>query len=79
MKKTDYVYFFYSDEQIKEKNEILKSSSKKFVEGVVVVNGKRQKYSQLTTNKNVMSRYVDAYVVCEGILGDQTYTLPEET
>lgn len=78
MNKTDYVYFYYSDEQIKEKNQMLKMSGKKFVAGIVVVNGKRQRFSQITTNKEAMKRYIDAYVICEGILGDMTYTLPSE-
>ena len=78
MKNTDYVYFCYSDEQIKEKNEVLKGSGHYFEAGVVVVNGKRQKFSQVTTNKEAMKRYVDYYVVCEGIMGDMTYTLPVE-
>jgi hypothetical protein len=79
MKKTDYVYFFYSDEQIKEKNDVLKNSGHRFEAGIVVVNGKKQKFSQVTTNKNIMKRYIDSYVVCEGILGDMTYTLPSES
>ena len=78
MRPTDYVYFCYSDEQIHEKEEVLAKSGKKFEPGVVVVNGKRVKFSQLTTNRNIMSRYIDSYVICEGLLNDFTYTLPAE-
>ena len=78
MKKTDYVYFYYSDEQIREKNQVLKPSGKQFQAGIVVVNGKRQSFSQIVTNKDAMKRYIDAYVVCEGIMGDMTYSMPSE-
>lgn len=78
MRPTDYVYFYYSDDQIKEKNEILKPQGRKFEPGVVVVNGKREKFSQVTTNREAMKRYIDAYVICEGVFADMTYTMPSE-
>lgn len=76
MRKTDWVYFMYSDEQIKEKNNVLKVSGKKFVCGTVVVNGQRKKFTQITTNKDTMSRFVDSYIVTEGVYGDITYIDP---
>lgn len=76
MRKTDWVYFMYSDEQVKEKNDVLKVSGKKFVCGTVVVNGQRQKFSQIATSKSVMDRFIDTYVVTEGVYGDITYIDP---
>lgn len=78
MTKTTYVYFVYSGEQMKEKNEILKPRNKKFKCGIVVVNGQRKRFTQIVTNINQMSRYVDTKVVCEGIYGDFTFTEPSQ-
>jgi len=78
MTKTTYVYFVYSGEQIKEKNEILKGRNKKFKCGIVVVNGQRKQFSQIVTSLSQMSRYVDTKVVCEGVYGDITFTKPKQ-
>lgn len=78
MVSTSYVYFVYSGEQIKEKNSILASHNKKFKCGIVIVNGQRKQFTQIITNLNQMSRYVDTKIICEGILGDFTYNNPEE-
>ena len=78
MTNTTYVYFVYSGEQIKEKNEVLKNRKKKFICGTVVVNGQRKQFSQIVTSISQMSRYVDTKVVCEGILGDFTYNKPSQ-
>ena len=63
MHNTDYVYFLYSNEQIAEKNNVLKASGKTFNPGFVVVNGNRKKFTQITTNKEAMNRFVDAEIV----------------
>ena len=78
MVSTSYVYFVYSSEQIKEKNSILAPHNKKFKCGIVVVNGQRKEFTQIVTDIKKMSRFVDTKIVCEGILGDFTYTNPEE-
>ena len=69
------MYFLYSDEQIKEKNQVLARSDKQFVPGVVALNGQKLKYSQLSSSPK-MDRYVDAKVVASGELNDFTYTKP---
>jgi hypothetical protein len=68
-------YFLYSDEQIKEKNQILAHSSKCFVPGVVVVNGKRVKYTQLSDTLTI-PRFVDTKVIASGDLASFTYVEP---
>jgi hypothetical protein len=77
MLNTDYVYFMYSGEQIKEKNTVLEKSNKKFRPGTVVVNGQRKEFTQIVKDTSKMSRFVDAVIVCEGILGDNTFTNPD--
>lgn len=73
MDKNKYVYFLYSDEQFREKNEILKKAGKSFSAGTVVINGKRQKYTQLS-DKPSIPRFIDTKIVAEGILNSFTYT-----
>lgn len=73
MKKTQYVYFLYSEDQYQEKNKILNTMGKRFQPGTVVVNGTRQKFTAIST-KNTLARFVDTKVIAEGILGDFIYT-----
>ncbi len=68
-------YFLYSDEQIAEKNKILGKSGKCFVPGVVIKNGKRVKYTQLSDSAD-MSRFADTKVIASGELSSFTYTKP---
>lgn len=70
------VYFLYSNEQIKEKNKILAQSSKQFEPGTVVIAGKRLKYSQMSTNPDILSRFADTKVIASGEDSDFTYTRP---
>ena len=60
-----FVYFLYSEEQIEEKNKILKKTGKKFLAGNVVVDGKRKKFSQIYS-KPTMPRFVDTTVIASG-------------
>ena len=69
-------YFLYSDEQIKEKNQILARSDKEFVPGVVTMNGRKVKYTQLSDTAS-MPRYVDTKIVASGELNNFTYTKPQ--
>lgn len=71
-------YFLYSDEQIKEKNSILAHSSKYFVPGVVIVGGKRVKYTQLSDTPT-MTRFVDTKIIASGDLSTFTYVEPTTT
>lgn len=70
------MYFLYSDEQIKEKNLILARTSKKFEPGVVAVNGKKCKYTQLSPTAT-MARFVDTRIVASGELSSFSYTEPK--
>ena len=69
-------YFLYSEAQIKEKNQVLAKSSKEFIPGTVVVNGRRQKYTQLSDSPS-MPRYIDTKLITSGELEAITYTKPE--
>ena len=71
--KEEHMYFLYSDEQVKEKNNILAKIGKEFVPGIVVVNGTRKKFSQISKDHK-SARYIDTIVVAEGIVGNMTYT-----
>jgi hypothetical protein len=78
MNNSSYVYFLYSDEQFKEKNEILSKVGKSFSPGTVIVNGTRKKYTQLSTTQTI-SRFIDSKVVAEGVLSSFTYTSPSNS
>lgn len=72
------VYFFYSREHVQERNKILSSRGKKFQPGIVIVNGKRVNYSQMSANKDAMKRFVDSRIVASGEQSSFTYTKPTE-
>lgn len=69
-------YFLYSDEQISEKNRLLAKSHKSFKPGVVVVNNKREKFTQLS-DKPTIERFADTKIVASGQLESFTYEMPE--
>lgn len=71
-----YKYFLYSDEQFKEKNEILGKVGKTFSPGVVVVNGKRRNFTQVSNGSSI-PRFIDTIIVTEGYIEDMTYTMPK--
>ena len=71
-----FVYFLYSDEQIDEKNKILLKTGKKFLPGNVVVNGKREKFTQIHSS-STMPRFVDTKIVVSGEQSNFTYTDPQ--
>ena len=68
-------YFLYSDEQITEKNKIMEKSGKRFCPGVVTVNGKRQKFTQISDVPSI-PRFVDTKIVTKGELSKITYKEP---
>lgn len=70
-----YVYFLYSEEQIKEKNQIMKKTGKTFVPGTVVVNGTRKKFTQLSTDSK-LDRFIDTVLVAEGYEKSFVFTRP---
>lgn len=70
-------YFLYSDEQIKEKNAVLAQTSKVFEPGTVVVNGRKVKFTQLSTSPTI-PRFVDTKIVASGEnLKDFSYVMPK--
>jgi hypothetical protein len=73
-----YKYFLYSDEQISEKNKILSRSTKEFVPGTVVVNGRRVKFTQLSSD-NKLPRFIDTRIVAEGEISNFVYTMPSSS
>ena len=73
-----YRYFFYSEEQLKEKNQVLYSAGKSFNAGTVIVNGARRKFTQMT-NVPELPRFIDAKLVAEGYLDSLVYTQPTTT
>jgi len=71
-----FVYFLYSEDQIKEKNNILAKMSKTFQPGRVIVGPNRLKFSQISTQPTI-PRFVDTKIVASGEQSDFTYTLPQ--
>lgn len=69
------MYFLYSDEQIEEKNEVLRNMNKKFVPGIVIINGTKIKFTQISKNSTI-SRFADTKVVASGDLDKIEYTRP---
>jgi hypothetical protein len=70
-----YKYFLYSELQINEKNNILSRSGKEFVPGIVTVNGRRVKFTQLSDSP-AMPRYIDTKIVAQGELEEMTVVNP---
>lgn len=68
-------YFLYSDEQIKEKNEILDKVGKRFEPGIIIINGARMKFTQISNNPSI-ARFTDVRIVASGNLKDYNYTRP---
>lgn len=67
-------YFLYSSEQLKIRKEVESKMGKKFVVGVVIVNGTRKPYTELSSTPT--SRYADAKIVAEGDPAIMRYTPP---
>lgn len=70
-------YFIYSDEQKKEKTEIAKNMSKRFVPGTVVVNGRAKQYTDILRSMDDC-RYGDAVIRCEGDIRKLKITNPKQ-
>lgn len=71
-------YFLYSDLQIAEKNTILAKTSKEFVPGIVTMNGKRLRFTQLSDTPK-MERFIDTKIVASGDSNEMTYIMPSTT
>lgn len=77
MTNKSYKYFFYSREQINEKNEILGRRDKEFKPGYVVINGNRNTITQITSDKKYMDRYIDAVLIAEGYESNFVFVKPQ--
>lgn len=71
-----YKYFLFSAEQLNQKNEILKKVGKAFEPGIVVVNGTRKKFTQISDTAT-MDKFIDTVVVAQGDVDKLTYTKPQ--
>ena len=69
-------YFLYSEEQIREKNNVLVKMYKKFAPGIVVVNNKKEQFTQLSDSLTI-PRFVDTKIVATGDPKDFVYRMPE--
>ena len=70
--KDQYIYFLYSEQQKNERDKIEASISNTFVPGVVVVNGQRFDFTEISkVNKN---RYPDCKLVAEGWRSKMKFT-----
>ena len=71
-----YKYFLFSKTQLDEQNTILAKRSKMFTPGVVVVNGARKQFTQMS-NSPTLSRFIDAILVAEGDDDTIKFTKPK--
>lgn len=69
------VYFLYSEEQVKEKNEILKKVGKVFVPGTVYVGMSRKNFSQMSDKDSM--KYIDTKIVAKGYKNQMKFDLPK--
>lgn len=67
-----YLYFFYSEQQKKERTAIEKKLSRTFYPGRVIVNGKRKEFTEMGTK--IKQSYPDTKIVAEGWKSSMTYT-----
>lgn len=70
-----YVYFLYSEEQLKERNNILYKQGKIFVPGTVYVGMSRLPFTQMS-EKDHIDRFIDTKVVAQGYQNQMKFDLP---
>ncbi len=68
-------YFLYSSEQLQLRKEIELKIGKKFKAGMVIVNGVRKPFTELSSKP--ISRFADAKVVASGDITLMKYSMPE--
>lgn len=71
--KDVYVYFLYSEQQYKERSNIEAKMSRIFNPGVVVINGKRHQFTEMS-RKSTKNRFPDCKLVAEGWRSKMNYT-----
>lgn len=69
-----YYYFIYSERQYKERTRIEASLARKFRLGTVIVNGKKQYFTELS--RRPKNRYPDFKIVAEGYASQMRYIPP---
>ena len=70
-----FVYFLYSEEQVKERNKILEKQGKVFVPGTVYVGMSRLSFSQIS-EKDSIPRFIDTKVVAKGYENQMKFDMP---
>ena len=75
MANDNIVYFLYSEEMVKERNNILAKQNKFFQPGSVVVNGESRQFTCINKTEE-LKRFIDAKVVAKGRKQDFKYTEP---
>ncbi len=70
--KDSYVYFLYSEQQFKERTAVEKKLSRIFTPGVVIVNGRKKTFTEMS--KNSSNRYPDCKIVAEGYKNKMVFT-----
>lgn len=60
----DYVYFLYSEQQLKKRTEVEAKLNNKFHPGVVIINGKRLNFTEMSKSKT--NRFPDVKIVAQG-------------
>lgn len=72
--KDSYVYFLYSEQQLKDRSEIEKKMSRVFNPGTVIVGGRKKIFTELS--KSSSNRYPDCKIIAEGYKSKMLYTNP---
>lgn len=67
-----YVYFLYSEQQLKERTAIEKSMARVFRPGTVIINGRKKQFTEMS--KVSSNRYPDCKVIAEGYKSKMNYT-----
>lgn len=71
----NYVYFFYSRNQLSKRNEIDSSIGRRFIPGKVYVDGKQEEFTEIL--KTAESTNSDAILVTEGYIENIRYIMPK--
>ena len=74
--KNEFVYFLYSEEQLKERNEILAKQGKVFKPGTVYVGMSRLLFTQLS-DKDYIDRFIDTKIVAKGYKNQMKFDMPK--
>lgn len=69
-------YFMYSSTQFKKRKEIEAKIGRKYIPGVVIVNGTPRQYTEIVSSPS-NSRYSDALILISGDINTIKYTKEE--